>query len=194
MCFAFQIKANFKEVAEFFELQSKALQEYQADLFASKPALTIMPQRVPTVLSWGFQHPTLKKKVINARSETVAKNPLFRSAFAKNRCLIPATGFLEWGADKCKYLIQLEDPLFAFAGIWRAGEVTMLTCEPNEFMSTIHDRMPVILPRRSYDRWLDEGGEEMLQPYEGGMRSLRISEPAVKAEKPEKKERQGELF
>ena len=191
MCFAFQIKANFQEVADYFELQSQALQEYQADLFASKPALTILPHRVPEVLSWGFQHPTLKKKVINARSETVAKNPLFRSAFAKHRGLIPATGFLEWGTDKCKYLIQLDEPLFAFAGIYRAGEVTMLTCEPNEFMSTIHDRMPVILPRRSYDRWLDEGGEEMLQPYEGGMRSLRISEPAVKAEK---KERQGELF
>lgn len=191
MCFAFQIKAHFNEVADYFELQSQALQEYQGDLFANKPALTIMPQRVPEVLTWGFQHPTLKKRVINARSETVAKNPLFRSSFAKHRCLIPATGFLEWGADKCKYLIQLNEPLFAFAGIWRAGEVTMLTCAPNEFMSTIHDRMPVILPRRSYDRWLDEGGEEMLQPYEGGMRSLQISEPAVKAEK---KERQGHLF
>ncbi len=194
MCFAFQIKANFKDVADYFELQSQALQEYQGDLFANKPALTIMPGRVPTVLSWGFQHPTLKKKVINARSETVAKNPLFRSAFARNRCLIPATGFLEWGTDQCKYLIQLDDPLFAFAGIWRAGEMTMLTCAPNEFMSAIHDRMPVILPRRSYDRWLDEGGVEMLKPYEGSMRSLRISVPAVKAEKQEKKERQGELF
>lgn len=194
MCFAFQIKAHFREVSDFFELQSNTLQEYQGDLFASKPALTIMPGRIPTVLTWGFQHPTLKKKVINARSETVAKNPLFRSSFARQRCLIPATAFLEWGSDKCKYLIQLDDPLFAFAGIWRAGEVTMLTCAPNEFMSTIHDRMPVILPHDSYDRWLDEGGEEMLKPYEGGMRSLRLSEPAVKAEKPVKREQQGELF
>lgn len=191
MCFAFQIDANFQQVTEFFELQTKPVQEYQRDLFANKPALTIMPHRVPEVLAWGFQHPTLNKRVINARSETVAKNPLFKSAFSRHRCLIPATGFLEWGADKCKYLIRLEDPLFAFAGIYRTGEVTMLTCSPNEFMSTIHDRMPVILPRSSYDRWLDEGGEEMLQPYAGPMRSLRISEPQVK---PEKKERQGELF
>ena len=145
------------------------------------------------MLTWGFQHPTLKKRVINARAETVATNPLFRSSFQQRRCLIPATGFLEWGADKTKYLIHADRSLFALAGIYRENEFTMLTCGPSAWMSRIHDRMPVILPKQHYDRWLVEGGLDLLQPYDGTLEAVRLSEPpAPKQER--KRERQGILF
>jgi putative SOS response-associated peptidase YedK len=126
--------------------------------------------------------------------ETIDTNPLFKSSFKKNRCLIPATGFLEWGTDKRKYLIQLTEPLFAFAGIYRAGEVTIVTCTPNAFMSTIHDRMPVILSPSHYDPWLLEGGKDWLVPFQGEMRSTCLAEPASRKSSRTPQDVQGELF
>jgi putative SOS response-associated peptidase YedK len=108
-------------------------------------------------------------RLINARSDTVATKPSFRSAFKKRRCLIPADGFYEWKKlDKGKqpYFIHMrDDEPFAFAGIWEAWDnpddgkevqsCTIITTDANALMKTIHDRMPVILPASAYDRWLD---------------------------------------
>ena len=137
-------------------------------------------------------------KLINARSETVADKPAFRSAFQKRRCLIVADGFYEWqraakGAAKQPYLIRLpERSLFAFAGLWerwRSPETnesyfscTILTTAANVLMAPIHHRMPVILPPAAYDAWLDSThynrGEltHLLQPYEAdAMSAIAIS-------------------
>ncbi|MEJ2718431.1 MAG: SOS response-associated peptidase [Deltaproteobacteria bacterium] len=123
-------------------------------------------------------------KTINARSETAPGKPAFRSAFKKRRCLIPADGFYEWKSAKGKrepYLVRLKDEqLFAFAGLWERWKgpdddviesCTILTTGANEFLSPIHDRMPVILPARDYHAWLDPLVEEpetllsLLVPY-----------------------------
>jgi putative SOS response-associated peptidase YedK len=124
-------------------------------------------------------------RLINARSETMAEKPAFRSAFRKRRCLVPADGFYEWrkpegGGPKQPMLIRRrgEGP-FAFAGLWERwrgpeGEVetcTILTTEANSILAPIHDRMPVILDPASYDRWLDPaqtGAEELLRPCPDG--------------------------
>jgi putative SOS response-associated peptidase YedK len=105
-------------------------------------------------------------KTINARGESVAVKPAFRAAFRQRRCLVPASGFYEWkleGGSKQPYLIGLKSgELFAFAGLWESwsapeGELrsfTIITTAPNELMARIHERMPVIIPRAHYARWL----------------------------------------
>ena len=95
---------------------------------------------------------------INARAETLSEKPMFRNLVKRNRCLVPANGFYEWknlGDHKQPYYITVpDDPLFAFAGLYdtytndegeEASTYTIITTEPNELMSTLHNRMPVIL-------------------------------------------------
>ena len=114
-------------------------------------------------------------KMINARAESVADKPAFRSAFRQWRCLIPATGFFEWShknKTKQPYFIKLKDSnILAFAGLWehwagRDGEVidscTIITTGANETVGNIHDRMPVIIEPELYDRWLDPGTDEKI--------------------------------
>ena len=121
------------------------------------------------VPSWA-KDPTIGSHLINARSETLAEKPAFRSAYKYHRCLIFANGFFEWqaqpgGKSKVPHFIRLnsEKP-FAFAGLWEHWQspdgseiksATIITTEPNELMSPIHNRMPVILPKGAYAQWLD---------------------------------------
>jgi putative SOS response-associated peptidase YedK len=104
----------------------------------------------------------------NARAETVAEKPSFRSAFKSRRCLIPADGFYEWkteGKLKQPYLFRRADekPL-AFAGLWEKWNdiesCTIITTEANAVMEPIHDRMPVILAPNDYSEWLDATATE----------------------------------
>jgi len=123
---------------------------------------------------------------INARSETAATKPAFRDPLKFRRCLIPADGFYEWkrtGTAKQPYCFEVnEGELFGFAGLWDGWKnaegqwiktCSILTTVPNAVTSTVHDRMPVILDRDSYDLWLDPGTtdaqvvSELLKPYDG---------------------------
>lgn len=173
---------------------------FQLDEVKSEPRYNIAPsQLVPTLyqtesharqfqmLRWGLipawaKDPAIGNKLINARSETVAEKPSFRSAFRHRRCLIIADGFYEWRRQEGKkqpFYFRLQDGLFAFAGLWEHwqdpdGEVidscTILTTQANEILQPIHDRMPVILNPKDYDLWLDpmqkpEQLQQLLQPY-----------------------------
>lgn len=106
---------------------------------------------------------------INARAETVAEKPAFRDSFTGRRCLIPADGFYEWQAKpkgKLPHFVHSAkaEPL-ALAGLWaswkdpvsgdRVRTCTIITGEPNDLVAPIHDRMPVVLPRKSWAKWLD---------------------------------------
>lgn len=119
--------------------------------------------------SWA-KDPGIAHKLINARGETIAEKPSFRGSFKYKRCLILADGFYEWkiqeGAKtKTPYYIHMKDHQpFAFAGLWDEwnspnGDMlrtcTIITTEPNELMSTLHNRMPVILDKTNYAAWLD---------------------------------------
>jgi putative SOS response-associated peptidase YedK len=119
--------------------------------------------------SWA-KDPAIANKLINARGETVAEKPSFRGSFKYKRCLILADGFYEWKAQygektKKPYFIHMKDRNpFAFAGLWdewRSPDggtlrtCTIVTTEPNELMSTLHNRMPVILDAKDYEQWLD---------------------------------------
>jgi len=133
------------------------------------------------MLRWGLvpswaKDPAIGNRMINARAETVAEKPSYRSAYKKRRCLILASGFYEWrkeAAGKTPYFITTEDDSpFSFAGLWeRWGgresdellqTTTIITVPANEFMEGLHHRMPVILQADGADRWL-AGDNEMLQ-------------------------------
>lgn len=147
-------------------------------------------------LRWGLipawaKDPSIGYKTINARAETAAQKPSFRSAFRHRRCVIPADGFYEWeridGDSKRKkqpYFIsrQQQRPL-AFAGLYErweseTGDVretcTILTTTANELMATIHDRMPVILAPQDYEAWLDPGNKNLDR-----LQSLLVPYPAA---------------
>ncbi len=117
--------------------------------------------------SWSIDA-TIGARLINARAETVAEKPSFRSAFRHRRCLIPADGFYEWqrqDGQKQPFYFHLQDHQpFAFAGLWEQwqspdGKVletcTILTTAANEILEPVHNRMPVILPPEDYNTWLD---------------------------------------
>ncbi|NHZ70957.1 MAG: hypothetical protein GWP18_04880 [Proteobacteria bacterium] len=130
--------------------------------------------RVLTSFRWGLI-PTWAKerkigaRAINARSETAADKPMFRASFAKRRCLIPIDGFYEW-ERKAKgklphYIFARGGGPLSVAGLWspwhdpdtkeRLVTCTILTGSPNDLLSDIHDRMPVIMPSDRWDAWLD---------------------------------------
>jgi putative SOS response-associated peptidase YedK len=143
--------------------------------------------------SWTKGKP--KQQPINARAETVASSGMFRQAFERRRCLVPADGFYEWqrlGEQKQPMFVRRhDDGPFAFAGLWErwrpdeeaepVDTMTIVTTSPNALMAPIHDRMPVILAQRDYARWLDRQvpGEEvagLLRPYaEQDMAAVAVS-------------------
>lgn len=113
---------------------------------------------------------TLGARMINARSETVATKPSFRTAFKKRRCLIPADGFFEWvkakGQKQPVFITRPDTQPFAFAGLWEVWQdkqnpdrtypsCTIITRAAEGPMQKIHHRMPVILPPEAYASWLD---------------------------------------
>lgn len=119
---------------------------------------------------------SIGNRLINARSETAATKPSFRSAFKKRRCLIPANGFYEWKGDKGKkqpmFLTLPDGKPFAFAGLWEVWDnqgkmetpyrsCTILTKEASESVMPIHNRMPVILKPEAFDAWLDPDNQNV---------------------------------
>ncbi|HEY4137226.1 MAG TPA: SOS response-associated peptidase [Casimicrobiaceae bacterium] len=126
-------------------------------------------------------------KAINARVETVAGKPMFREAFKRRRCLVPATGYFEWkpeGAAKQPYFIHAaDDELLMFAGLWEAWRetkeseplhtYTIIVGPPGVVSGDIHDRAPVILPETMWDAWLGADAAEASAMLEG------IAEPAL---------------
>ncbi len=140
-------------------------------------------RREPGRLRWGLLPgrwaERTNRPLINARAETLTEQPAFRDALVERRCLIPADGFYEWRENEHGkqpvWIHRADSDLFAFAGIWatlrREGgdaaaihSCAIVTCEPNELVRPIHDRMPVILGPGAEDRWLDpEAGEEALR-------------------------------
>lgn len=178
MCGRFTLTSPAQVIAEVFGIDPPAGFEARYNICPTQAVLAVRrtrdhDQRTMAFLHWGLvphwmKEPPKDGRMINARSETAAEKPAFRDAFKSKRCLVPADGFFEWkkeGGGKQPYLIRLKsaEP-FAIAGLWaswrrddgpRLESCTLLTTSPNELMQPIHDRMPVLLPRESWDLWLD---------------------------------------
>jgi len=205
MCGRFALTAPASTITEIFlvDVLPDVLPRYNVAPSQQVPAVVERDGvRQMGMFRWGLIPRWAKDKkigyrTINARGETVAKKPSYRAAFKRRRCLVIADGFYEWKRlskkDKIPHLIQLDDGRpFGMAGLWERwvdpddGEevlsCTIITTGPNDMMTEIHDRMPVILPPDHWDTWLDESNDdkeqlqELLVPYPSeGMRHRSVS-------------------
>lgn len=193
MCGRYTLTVDASVLATLFDLEP---------LMEIEPRYNIAPsQLVPivranaqgkrewAVVRWGLipswaKDAKIGNRLINARAETAAKKPSFRSAYKHRRCLLPADGFYEWvkiGSGKQPNHIRFADGRpFSFAGLWESwtppeGETvescTILTTRPNSLISELHDRMPVILRPDRFEDWISEGplspegAEAILLPF-----------------------------
>jgi putative SOS response-associated peptidase YedK len=144
-------------------------------------------------LTWGLVVSWDPQPLINARAETLAERKTFRP-YLDQRCLVPATAYVEWmrdGRRRIKYRIAPDQPsAFAFAGLIGGGGFVIITCQPEVSIGHIHDRMPVILDRDLESPWIDpatpfEAVAPLLIPYRGG---------PLSAERMQAADPQGDLF
>ena len=187
-----------------------AQMDLQMPDFDFSPRFNIAPtQRLPVItgdaprelqlFKWGLvpfwaKDPRIGNKMINARGETVASKPAFRSAFKKRRCLAIADGFYEWkktSTGKVPHHIRMKTrEIFTLAGLWEEWEdpegktlrtFTLITTTPNELMAPIHDRMPVIVPPTERDIWLapetaPEDLQALITPFpDGALEAVPVS-------------------
>ena len=136
-------------------------------------------------MRWGLIPSCWKKtakevpSTFNARAETVAQKPMFRSAFKRTRCTVPASGYYEWcavdGGKQPYFISAARGEVLSIAGLWdewRDPETreavlsaTSIVTAANDFTRPIHDRMPVILDRHDHEAWLTgKAGVELLRP------------------------------
>ena len=149
-------------------------------------------RRALTAYHWGLiphwaSDAKVGSRMINARAETITASPAFRDALVRKRCLVPVDSFYEWkkeGTVRQPYrVVRHDDRPLALAGLWSGWRdpatesvrrtFTIITTTPNEALTDLHDRMPVILDDDAWDRWLDttprDPGEllGLLAPNEG---------------------------
>jgi putative SOS response-associated peptidase YedK len=146
------------------------------------------PERELRLVRWGLVPFWAKSasggaRMINARAETVASKPAFRSAFAKRRCIIPADGYYEWQAapegtkapKQPYYIYRTDGGILAFAGIyelWRDGSLpsedeqawlwtaSIITTDATDEIGKIHDRTPMVVPSEAWADWLDPANND----------------------------------
>lgn len=195
MCGRFTLHHTAEEIAERFEAEVGPLLEPRYNIAPSQP-VTVVTQNGARELAqyqWGLipswaKDPKIGGRMINARAETLAEKPAYRTALARRRCLIPADGFYEWkeadnpveGGKTPMHFRRRDGALFAFAGLWDEWHApdgtplrscTIITGTPNPLVAPVHDRMPIILRPENEGAWLDAGLREpdallsLLAPY-----------------------------
>jgi putative SOS response-associated peptidase YedK len=181
MCGRFTQTSALERYAELFSASAGILLHPSYNIAPSQQIVACrrseMGWRELNLLRWGLlphwaKEPKTSYSLINARAETVADNPAYRDAFKKRRCLIPTDGFYEWQPGKPRkqpYFIHRQDgEPFAFAELWEHWELedlkidscTIIVTQANKLITPIHDRMPVIMPRADYEKWLDPAQEK----------------------------------
>jgi len=193
MCGRFTLHHSTEDVAELFAVEQTLLElQPRFNIAPSQPVAAVIQweSRVMQELKWGLvpswaRDPSIGNRLINARAETLANKPAFRGAFARGRCLIPASGYFEWrreGKTRTPMLVHRAggEP-FVMAGLyerWQTAEegilrsCSIITTEPNEVAASVHHRMPAILTRDSAEIWLDRDSSDLdalarvLRPYQ----------------------------
>jgi putative SOS response-associated peptidase YedK len=189
MCGRFSLHTPESQIREAFNLE-------HTEPLGLNPRYNIAPtQDIPIIRDidtgpeivlarWGLipswsKEPKIKYSTINARIESVAEKPTYRTPFKRRRCLIPADGFYEWkvvNGHKIPHHIRMRDSsVFAFAGLWDRWEsedeniesCTIIVMPANEVMKPIHERMPAIIAPAHYDLWLDSRitDKQEIMPY-----------------------------
>jgi putative SOS response-associated peptidase YedK len=177
MCGRFALESSAQELADYFNVEVPAIFQSRYNIAPTTPVLARTEQEL-TFFSWGLvpgwaRDVRMGHRMFNARAETVAEKPSFRSAFKRRRCLVPATGFYEWKAEqgaKQPYFCHLGHRLFSFAGIWEHWQDEMgnelqscaiLTAQSIGAMQAIHDRMPLVIREQDRAKWMDHRNEQV---------------------------------
>ena len=189
MCGRFTQSYTWRELVELYRLTQPARNLRPRYNIGPTTTIDVVrlaesgPELVP--MRWGLIPGWWKKtakevpSTFNARAETVAEKPMFRSAFKRTRCIVPASGYYEWRTiEKIKqpYFISATDgEVLSIAGLWdqwkepETGEVilsaTLIVAAANDFTRSIHDRMPVLFGQQDHEAWLTgKAGVELLRP------------------------------
>ncbi|CAH0179507.1 MULTISPECIES: SOS response-associated peptidase [Bacillaceae] len=190
MCGRFTLFTDIEEIKDRFDIQGSFDGEYQFsyNIAPSQSVLSVINDGARNrlgYLRWGLipfwaKDEKVGYKMINARSETIAEKASFRNAYKKKRCLIIADSFYEWKKTperKIPMRIKLKNHApFGMAGIWESWKspegisvysCSVITTVPNELMTSIHDRMPVILKPEDEKEWLSPTNNDpaYLQQY-----------------------------
>ncbi|MCY8938947.1 SOS response-associated peptidase [Peribacillus frigoritolerans] len=178
MCGRFTLFTDIEEIKERFDIQGSFDEEYQFsyNIAPSQSVLSVINDGVRNrlgFLRWGLipfwaKDEKAGYKMINARAETIAEKASFRNAYRKKRCMIIADSFYEWKKTperKIPMRIKLKNHApFGMAGLWESWKspegisiysCSVITTVPNELMTSIHDRMPVILKPEDEKDWLN---------------------------------------
>jgi putative SOS response-associated peptidase YedK len=189
MCGRFTQRCTWRELVDLYRLTQPARNLEPRYNIAPTTTVDVLRVRDGTrelvPMRWGFVPGWWKKSIketaatFNARSETVDEKPMFRSAFKRSRCIIPASGYFEWraehGAKQPYYFSAADDGVLSIAGLWdhwkdiETGELllscTMIVTDANRFAGRVHNRMPVFLDEEYLGSWLDgSAGAELLRP------------------------------
>lgn len=177
MCGRFNLIASPEQVIQHFNLHRLPRYETSFNIAPGQKILTIVQLEdgsyKAVYLYWGLiphwaKDDKMSHRLINARAETVADKPAFKSAYRQRRCLIPATGFYEWQqkeqGKQAFHIYRKDMQLFAFAGLWEYWEhdtetvysCTIITTGANELINPIHQRMPVVVDEVHYKDWLNK--------------------------------------
>ncbi|MES1040906.1 SOS response-associated peptidase [Peribacillus simplex] len=190
MCGRFTLFTDIEEIKDRFDIQGSFDEEYQFsyNIAPSQSVLSVINDGARNrlgYLRWGLipfwaKDEKVGYKMINARAETIAEKASFRNAYMRKRCLIIADSFYEWKKTperKIPMRIKLKNHApFGMAGIWESWKspegisvysCSVITTVPNELMTSIHDRMPVILKPEDEKDWLNPTNNDpaYLQQY-----------------------------
>ncbi|HKK14953.1 MAG TPA: SOS response-associated peptidase [Gammaproteobacteria bacterium] len=192
MCGRFTLATPAERIAEHFQLAAVPALAPRYNIAPSQPVAAVRAAeagRELVWLRWGLvpswaRDPKIGYRMINARAESLAERPAYRTALRRRRCLVPADGFYEWqtlaGARQPWYIRLRDGEPFAIAGLWEHWQgdngtvidsVTLVTTTANTLLAPVHGRMPVLLPADAYSAWLDPRLQDtgrlsdLLQPY-----------------------------
>jgi putative SOS response-associated peptidase YedK len=200
-----------QEIAEHFHVHGPSLPDFGPSWNVApqtfQPIVRLNKQsgeREVVLMRWGLipfwaKDAKIGLRTINAKAETITTAPALREAIKYRRCLVPADAFYEWqkldAKTKQPFAIALKDGQpYAFAGLWEKWKdrdtgsdlltFTVVTTDPNEVVQPMHDRMPVLVPERDYERWLQPDDPQnppvdLLRPYEAETMTAWIVDKAV---------------
>ena len=197
MCGRYTATWESEAFREHFDVQPPLFESYNLAPTQHAPIIRlfnggkeVLEARWGLVPRWVDKPFDFKANLFNARAETLLEKASFKRPFKSQRCLVPASGFYEWqkmGSEKQPYYIRAKESApIAFAGLydcWSKDDMelssyTVITTAPNKLMQGLHDRMPVILKREDYGRWLEPGSDEelmsLLRPFEGELDAYKV--------------------